>query len=565
MKTMMNFFKKPFVRFAGPSAIRKFRATRWIAIILAVATMNVTQGCYYFKVNTRYKPQSELVSGLDQQQKDFILHFNEKTFGLVDVELDNQTLYGEMKELDSRTYNIKVKPTGPNRYIKKASNNQSYLLNEVHLYAGEYTDLGNQRISVPVSAIEKIEIYDRDTATTVGTWILGGLGVAAAIYLLMAIIVLIFKESCPFVYMYDGESYRFAGEIFSGAIQPGLERFDYLRLNGFKAVGDDYILKVTNEIKEIQHINLAQLKVVDHPEGTEVLMDKYGRVHTISDPAMATTVQTLTGTDISEMVDKVDDIAYPFNATSGTIHTMDGVVLLFDKPADCNQAKLIIRAKNSLWLEHVTAEFHHLFGSKYEKFSKRQSERPPDFLRQMMLNQGLPLSVYIEKDGEWVFSDYYEIAGPMAFRDDVLEINLNGIQGETVRVKLESGFMFWELDYAAIDLTADLPVAVTTVSADEAIDEKGLDISSFIRTDDQLYYVQPEIGNEAILTYNVPEISTVNRTVFLESKGYYHILRDQEGRPDIQMAKSFRTPGRMQQFSKELYERLLARIENREN
>ena len=294
-------------------------------------------------------------------------------------------------------------------------------------------------------------------------------------------------------------------------------------------------------------------------------MDKYGKIHTITDPVPASGIQTLAGTDVSEMVNKADDIAYPFNATAGTTHTMDGVILQFDKPADCNRGKLIIRAKNSLWLEHVTAEFHSIFGGKYEKFSKRQSERPADFLRQMMFNQGIPLSVSVEKDAGWAPSDYYEIAGPMAFRDDVLEIDLSEIKGETVRIKMESGFMFWELDYAAMDFTADQPVTVTTVSAQEATDENGLDISTLIRTDDNSYYVQPEIGNEAILTFPVPKYGSGNQTVFLESKGYYHILREQEGRPDIQMAKTFRTPGRMQQFSREIYDRLVARFENGEN
>ena len=265
------------------------------------------------------------------------------------------------------------------------------------------------------------------------------------------------------------------------------------------------------------------------------------------------------------MVSRADDIAYPFNATAGTNHPMDGVILQFNKPAECAQAKLIIRAKNSLWLEHVTAEFHGIFGSKYEKFSERQSERPADFLREMMLGQGIPLSVSVEKDEGWVHSDYYEIAGPMAFRDDVLEIDLEGIKGDSIRVKLETGFMFWELDYAAIDFNTDLPVNVTMVTVQEAIDENGLDISHLIRTDDQSYYVQPEIGNEAILTFPVPEYGAGNKTVFLESKGYYHILREQEGRPDIQLARTFRTPGRMQQFSREIYERLVARFENGEN
>jgi hypothetical protein len=61
-------------------AIQQYRATRLIAVLLAVAMMNLTQGCYYFKVNTRQQPSSELVAGLDQQGKNFILHFNGKTY-----------------------------------------------------------------------------------------------------------------------------------------------------------------------------------------------------------------------------------------------------------------------------------------------------------------------------------------------------------------------------------------------------------------------------------------------------------------------------------------------------
>jgi hypothetical protein len=35
--------------------------------------------------------------------------------------------------------------------------------------------------------------------------------------------------------------------------------------------------------------------VVEHPEGTEVLMDKYGKIHTITDPVPASGIQTLAG------------------------------------------------------------------------------------------------------------------------------------------------------------------------------------------------------------------------------------------------------------------------------
>ena len=378
MMFIVNSLRNSKSLLPGFHTIQQYRATRVIAVLLAVAMMNLTHGCYYFKVNTRQQPSSELVTGLDQEGKNFILHFNEKTFRLTDVEINNHILSGEISDIDSRYYQYRVKPDRPNRYIKKSGNNQSFLINEVHLYVDEYSDLGSKRISVPVSSVSKVEIYDKDTATTTGSWILSGLGVIAAVYLIMAILVLIFKESCPFIYSFDGESYHFEGEIFSGAIQPGLERFDYMRLKNLQPADELYSLKITNEIKEIQNINLAQLKVVDHPEEVEVLMDKYGTIHTIADPVPASEAQTLTGEHVVEMISRADGVAYPFNGVATTEATFDGVILQFPLPDNPSEGKLIIRAKNSLWLEHVFSEFHMLFGGMYNTFSRREAKRPAE-------------------------------------------------------------------------------------------------------------------------------------------------------------------------------------------
>lgn len=540
------------------SMIHEHRFVRIIAVVLAVATMNLTQGCYYFKVNTRQQPSAALITGLDQKGKNFILHFNEKTYSLKDVEVSNDNLSGQISDVDPDKYFYSVRTDKPNRYLKKSGNNQSYLINEVHIYVDEYTDLGNNRITVPVGSVSKVEIYDQDTATTTGTWILGGLGVLASIYLIMAIIVLIFKESCPFIYSFDGESYQFEGEIFSGAIQPGLERYDYLRLRHLKPAGDKYSLKITNEIKEIQHINLAQLKVVDHPSDTEVLLDKYGKLHSLKNPVPAITATTLTGIPVDGLTGIQDGNAYPFNGVATTDANLDGIVLQFPLPENPSEGKLVIRAKNSLWLEHVVAEFHAMFGGMYNSFSRREAKRPAAEMRELMFNQGFPLAVYVEKNGTWELQDFYEVAGPMAFRDDVLSLDLSGLVEDHIRIKLETGFMFWELDYAAMDFTPDISLSATTLTALSAMDENGVDVSAAIRADDKSYYIQPEIGNEAWVTFAVPEQTSASRTVFLESRGFYKILREQKGSAEWKTLRTFREPGRMPQFSKELFDRLMA-------
>ncbi|HRY83580.1 MAG TPA: hypothetical protein P5533_02990, partial [Candidatus Cloacimonadota bacterium] len=125
--------------------------------------------------------------------------------------------------------------------------------------------------SLPLSGIRKIEVYDLDLGKTiVGTFFLiGGVGVLLSGIALL--LVAIFKESCPFVYVWNGHEFEFRGEIYSGAIFPSLERHDYMALPGLHASENEYRIKLTNQVQEIQYTNLAELCVVDHPRNTEVL------------------------------------------------------------------------------------------------------------------------------------------------------------------------------------------------------------------------------------------------------------------------------------------------------
>ncbi len=558
---MKNHWRNLFIArisFPGLVAIQKLKATRWIAFLLILATMNLTHSCYYFKVNTKQNPAPETIANLEEQGKNFILHFNDKIWKLNNVALTDKNLSGEVSETGDFNSRPVVNTQKPNRYYKKANLNQSYLLKEVHLYVDELIQYENNKITIPSSSISKIEIYDKDTATTTGSWILGALGISASVVLILAILVAIFKESCPFIYTHNGEEYNFAGEIFSGAIQPGLERHDYLLLPDLKPNNDEYLLKVTNEVKEIQHINLMELKVFDHAEGVNILMDKYGKVHTFLEPVLPNKAETSEEQEVLSLLDKKDTYAYLFNDLADSEYAFSEVVLTFNKPENAKSGKLILRAKNSLWIEHVFSGFHDMFGGKYKAFDKREAKKPAEELRTLMFEQGFPLRVYIDKDGEWVLQDFYEIAGPMAMKNDVLVVDLKETTGETVKIKLETGLMFWELDYVAMDFTENVPYHEVTVPALQAMDENNLNIVESIKNDDQNYYSQPIIGNEAVVSFPVPQFTDESRTVVLHSKGYYKIIRDQKGRAQWKKLKTFRDPGRMAQYSKELYDEFIS-------
>ena len=88
--------------------------------------------------------------------------------------------------------------------------------------------------------------------------------------------------SCPYLYAWDGQGFRFVTDIL-GAAPAGLrlsdDRFIEADEDEFVWVGDEsrlqprnqkYVLQVTEELREVLYLDGADLIVVDHPAGTEV-------------------------------------------------------------------------------------------------------------------------------------------------------------------------------------------------------------------------------------------------------------------------------------------------------
>lgn len=172
-------------------------------------------------------------------------------------------------------------------------------------------------------------------------------------------------------------------------------------------------------------------------------------------------------------------------------------------------------------------------------------------MRKWSLDQGIPLSLYIERDGKWDFVDYYNIAGPMKYKDDVLSVPLKGNETNPLKVKLEFGNFLWEIDYASVDYSTDQKVTFYTIPAKTAISEDQKDVAGLLNNDDGKYYTQPTMESKAVVTFDLPKTTDLSRTVILHSKGWYEILLNPAGIPDIGKLKSFRQPGQFNRFVNE--------------
>jgi hypothetical protein len=531
----------------------RFFSPEWAMFLLIIFVHFIT-GCQtYYKV----KPGSGSPESIAQMQKDnkyFILHEGDNAWHLKDLVLneDELVITGIIETLpDSHQYYKKTNPEYANRY-KPAKGNPTY---EVHFYIKEHIEQDNNQVTVPLLAIEKIEVYDKAAGATAASYAFGALGIILGILAIVAIIAVLTKSSCPFVYISDGQTYRFAGEIYGGAIYSCLERDDYMPLPGFKPVKGEYQLKISNELLERQFTNLAELSVVEHPLQSTVLIDKYGKLQTMTNPVAPETAISDIKADCRETLLKRDHKAYLFNDNPKVNNDMSSLTLTFPRQPGARVGKLVLNTQNSLWLDYVYGKFNEQFGTYYNTFAEDQKEVPAEHHHQWAQEQGVSMSAYLETEDGWEYIDYFDLIGPLATRDVVMPVDLTHAKGDKVRIKLTCGYMFWEIDYAAMDFSENIPAQTTTLSAFAAFDENGVDVSQLVQFADDRYLVQPKPGNEAIFTYAAPAIMPAKEyTAFLHTRGYYEYIRDYQNKPNLGYLKTFKDrEGAFTKFSKLRY------------
>jgi len=142
----------------------------------------------------------------------------------------------------------------------------------------------------------------------------------------------ILKGSCPYLYAWDGEQYRFVTDLLwaaplglvtpAGSIAPYRE-WEYLLMTGDQLKPRDgaYELQITEELWEAAYFDTVQLIAIDHPADFDIYSnEKVGPatiaafgVHTAQSPRTPVSVKSQQQEDMLELVAKRDDrYAKPF-------------------------------------------------------------------------------------------------------------------------------------------------------------------------------------------------------------------------------------------------------------
>lgn len=526
-----------------------FSRSRSVSFFLALIMLFYAVSCNRFAFQHIDPKRLVALEKKSGTPKRFIVHTGEHLYQISNLSKDRDNLMGTLAPLTDSVFYSSTMPR-PNIIKHKG------ILNEVHLYLNSTlgtTDYG--KITVPLKDIWEARVIVRDQSGVV----LGILIFAGAMVGLGALLLSSFTfTSCPFVYIQYDEQYQFVGEIFGGAVGQNLCRNDYLPLPALQAKDGFYQLQVKNELEEKQYIDLLQLVSVQHPAGTRVGMDQSGQVHLLGNEQLPVRAQTFDKVDVLFTLQSKTNYFYSFNNEESS---SNGVFLIFKKPQGSQTANLVLNVKNNLWVDHVLNEYFSKFGNKFDAWMPGQTESPSEDRTQSILKGDLPLQVYVKKQGQWEKVEDLDPVGSLALKELLIPLNLSGIDSDEIELKLESGFMFWDLDYTAMDFTPASPnqLFITQLDPISALDSANQDQTRVLKAADQNYLEQKSIGESITLRYpQAPALEGMNQSFFLQSRGYYELIRKFKGTPQFEELNQLKAPGAFSDFSRKEYLKFIA-------
>jgi hypothetical protein len=342
-------------------------------------------------------------------------------------------------------------------------------------------------------------------------------------------------SSCPYVYSFDGDHYVMDAEPLSGAITKGLERDDLCRLEHLEAHHGQYELLVRNELKETQYIDRLQLRVVDHAAGSTVCTDMNGGLHLFGDLVAPSSARDESGVDLRALLKSSDHIPWqssmPGDESWRDVSLRNQLTFTFPKPHGAATANLVVDAATSQWGSVMMRQMMQARGNRLNDWYAAIDAHGPamaDLIRFNQREELYFLKLYVQEGDQWVLRGWIPGGAPSASELKAIALDLSGVGGDTVNIRVEPPRGYWSFDYVAMSYhelptphSRVLPVAQATTN-DHA------DIAATIAGADANYYEMKHVGDAVRITFAAPAPPSAGvRSVFLDARGYYHAQIDE--------------------------------------
>ncbi len=390
---------------------------------------------------------------------------------------------------------------------------------------------GADRNGKPLEIAADNVLYARVTKTNVAGSILATLGIIVAGLLVVVLIIAATKQSCPFIYSFDGERYIFDAEPLGGAICPGLARTDISRLESLKAVDGEYRLLIRNEVSETQYLDRMKLLVVDHPADVTVYPDLLGNFHAFKSVLGATAASDENGMSLMNFLRASDNVAWQTNLPSASRQpdapVRHELTVTLPKPPLAKKAWLVTNIGTSSWGSNMIRKTVEYRGNTAAAWLRSLTPGSPSFaeMSQFVSSEEMyGLNVWVKEGESWKQEAVVLGQGPLISEDRVYPMDVSNATGDSLVLRFNPPKGFWTFDYIGVSYENPTVMRATTVDADRGQDEEGRSILDSLATIDHSYYVMPEVGDQAAVQFPAPaQPEGLVRSVYLETSGYYEL------------------------------------------
>jgi hypothetical protein len=281
---------------------------------------------------------------------------------------------------------------------------------------------------------------------------------------------------------------------------------------------------------------------VDHPAGTTVAPDARANetFHLITETAAPLAAHDLMNREVLAQVSHPDGRIWESRLDgrdpANPAHLRDGLELTFARPKGTDRTQLVIDAQNTGWsadlMVKMVSAFGRLTSSWYDPNTSAVASEP---MRRAQHEEGF-LTVTVWDGSSWRAAGKVWEAGPEVAKRQVLPLDLSGIPGDRIRVRLESAPAFWDIDYVGLGVAVDTKVTTHVLTTTTASSPKFPDALARLATADGRM-LDMEIGDTVELEVRdaIPPARGMTRSYLARTNGWYRIHGHDNADPDLAM------------------------------
>jgi hypothetical protein len=370
--------------------------------------------------------------------------------------------------------------------------------------------------------------------------------------------------SCPLFYSFDGSRYVLDAEPLGGAIFAAAQRTDVARLDHLAEVDGRYRVQLRNEQQEIDHVDAVALRVVDHAEDVEIVPDSAGRHYAVraAHAPLAGRVVSSAASDrregrVAALVAAPDGDAWVSDwrgHDAAERVPRDGVELEFPRPRTAASALLVARVGATAMAPGVLNDVLALHGRELGRFYASLDAEPlaREAFERAREREVLPTVRVLDGSG-WRVAGHLRDLPSLVRREQALPLDLRGVSGDKVRIRIDGPPGFFEIDRAVVSYDAEPAAVETRLRPVRATEDSGRDVLALLRdADGRRHSLRPHLDGVTLEFEAPPRRPGLARSVLVEAAGYYNVIVRAEGEPQREAFRRLLTePGAVARFALE--------------